>query len=358
MKSIQILSLFLVTWTASFGQVASLKGNIKGLEDGALIFYNVVDGEEIADTVQTKDGQFVWTGVVKEPHSMMIMFPNQFFPFYVEAKEMTIAGSADSISHLRVSGSALQDEASAFKLSLRDLAAQQAQIYEGWGKGGDMQQRENMQKLEEIDKKVKDQEMQYIKENPKSLFSLDLANRVAQMGSYDEVKPLYDALDTSMKNKPHGKKLSERINILQRSRIGNPILRFTQNDQEGKPVDFDMFKGSYVLIDFWASWCAPCREENPNVLKQYNLYKDRNFTVLGISLDDNDTHWKKAIIEDALPWVQVSDLKGFDNEVSSYYGIGGIPSTLLVDPEGKIIARNLRGESLAKKLEEIFGSNE
>ena len=138
------------------------------------------------------------------------------------------------------------------------------------------------------------------------------------------------------------------------ARIGETILDFTQNDVEGRPVSAADFRGKYVFIDFWASWCGPCRAENPNVLKAYNTYKDKNFTVLGVSLDDDGARWKKAIEEDGLPWVQVSDLKGFENEISGYYGIRGIPSTLLVDPEGKIIAKDLRGDELHQKLEEIL----
>ena len=132
------------------------------------------------------------------------------------------------------------------------------------------------------------------------------------------------------------------------------MLDFQQKSADGKQVGYADFKGKYVLIDFWASWCGPCRAENPNVLKAYNRYKDNNFTVVGISLDDKEENWKKAIREDKMPWTQLSDLKGWENEVSTYYGIRAIPSTLLVDPGGKIIAKDLRGEMLNQKLAELF----
>jgi thiol-disulfide isomerase/thioredoxin len=110
-----------------------------------------------------------------------------------------------------------------------------------------------------------------------------------------------------------------------------------------------------VLVDFWASWCGPCRAENPNVVKAYNRFKDKNFTILGISLDDSRDKWVRAIEKDQLTWQQVSDLKGWQNEVAKLYGIRAIPQNYLLDPKGKIIGKNLRGEALEKRLEELMG---
>jgi peroxiredoxin len=132
------------------------------------------------------------------------------------------------------------------------------------------------------------------------------------------------------------------------------MIDFTQPDVNSKPVKLSDFKGKYILLDFWASWCGPCRAENPNVLKAYNTYKDKNFTVIGVSLDDSGEKWRKAIEEDGMPWIQLSDLKGFRNEVASQYGIQAIPSTFLLNPEGVIIAKDLRGEALHKKLGELL----
>ncbi len=112
------------------------------------------------------------------------------------------------------------------------------------------------------------------------------------------------------------------------------------------------FKGQYVLIDFWASWCGPCRLENPNVLKTYRKFHSKGFTVLGVSLDDHKDKWLAAIRQDGLPWTQVSDLKGWKNEVAVQYGIEGIPMNFLLDKEGKIVAKGLRGQDLEKQLEE------
>jgi len=133
-------------------------------------------------------------------------------------------------------------------------------------------------------------------------------------------------------------------------------MNFTQNDTLGIPVSLASFKGKYVLVDFWASWCGPCRRENPNVVKTYNAYKDKGFQILSVSLDQPGAKdkWIKAIHDDNLTWTHVSDLKYWDNEVAKQYGIQAIPANFLLDPEGKIIAKNLRGEDLAAKLSTVL----
>ena len=133
-------------------------------------------------------------------------------------------------------------------------------------------------------------------------------------------------------------------------------MDFTQNDTLGNPVSLSSFKGKYVLVDFWASWCGPCRRENPNVVKTFNAYKDKPFTILSVSLDQPNAKdkWIKAIHDDNLTWTHVSDLQFWNNAVAKQYGIQAIPQNLLLDPQGKIIAKNLRSETLSEKLAEVF----
>jgi thiol-disulfide isomerase/thioredoxin len=131
-------------------------------------------------------------------------------------------------------------------------------------------------------------------------------------------------------------------------------MDFEQMDVNGKKVTLSSLKGRYVLLDFWASWCGPCRAENPNVLKAYNKFKDKHLEILAVSLDQNKANWLSAIEKDAMPWIHVSDLKGWKNEVAAQYGIRSIPQNLLIGPDGRIIAKNLRGSALEKKLSEIL----
>lgn len=146
--------------------------------------------------------------------------------------------------------------------------------------------------------------------------------------------------------------VAKSYNALKATMVGSAAMPISLNSPSGETINLDSFKGKYVMIDFWASWCRPCRMENPNVLKAYNKYKTKGFEVYGISIDRDAEAWKGAIAQDHISWTQVLDA---DGKVANQYGVEGIPFTLLLDKEGKIIAKNLRGDALEKKLEELLG---
>ena len=195
----------------------------------------------------------------------------------------------------------------------------------------------------------------FVSGHPNSYISLIALNELVNSNAgieMSKIESLYKGLSEPIKKTDLGEALENQIFVKTRTNIGSVAPDFTQNDPNGKPVKLSDFRGKYVLIDFWASWCAPCRQENPNVVKAYAQFKNKNFEILGVSLDNPNakTAWLNAIEKDKLTWPQVSDLQGWKNQVARLYGVESIPQNFLIDPKGVIIAKNLRGENLIATL--------
>ena len=170
----------------------------------------------------------------------------------------------------------------------------------------------------------------------------------------DDLKATRARISLALGDCPYVKDLDGIIKQLENVQIGKTAPEFSLPDTAGVSVSLSDFRGKYVLLDFWASWCGPCRGENPNVVKAFNEYKDKNFTIIGISLDKDKSKWLKAIADDNLTWTHLSDLKYWDSEIPALYGVRGIPANVLLDPDGVIIAKNITGEDLHQKLKEVI----
>lgn len=327
------------------------------------------DGKIVTDTTLTADGRFVFQGTVPEPMQVQLLADvpksatnmngkTEVAPIFLAPGTTTV--TMESLDKKgTATGTAAQDDYNQLNALLDPLYKQGAELNKEYRALREAKDEAGMKKLEtrfeQLEASRKAVLNKYLEDRPGSPLGIFVLSQVA---GYDldpeKIDPLFNRLSKSVRNTPSGKQFEERLDIARKVRVGNPAIEFSQNDPSGKPVSLASFRGKYVLVDFWASWCGPCRAENPNVVKAFNTYKDKGFTVLGVSFDDNKEKWVEAIDKDELHWTQVSDLKGWSNEVGKMYGIRAIPQNLLLDPEGKILAKNLRGEALESKLAELF----
>ncbi|GGI25290.1 peroxiredoxin family protein [Pedobacter mendelii] len=303
------------------------------------------DGKPVKNIAQVKDGMIKISGTTnKKGQASLMVIPDEvegtpkpmafMVRLWLEPGDIK-ANNLDSIGKIFFSGTPLNDDQNELvKLKQTIKGDPTSMAYND---------------------KQKAVSIQFIKAHPNSLVSLTELNYSLSRGIPDlnVVEPLFNSLSAEIKISPEGKNYLEKLGKWKKVDVGSIAPDFAQPDQNGKIVKLSDFKGKYVFIDFWASWCHPCRDENPNVLAQYNLYKDKNLVILSVSLDEIKDNWIKAIKEDKLPWKQLSDLKR-QNEAKVRYSVGSIPENFLVDPDGKIIAKSLRGEELNKKLKEVF----
>lgn len=353
------LYLLVLLFVAACGEEkanAVISGRIDGLYDPA-IFINIPSGDSYnMESIPVKDGEFKWTGDFPEPVRVLLKVGDQNIPLFMQNGKVEIYGHIDSLEQLRIIGSPAQADYDAYLRSLADIMAEEKVLNEEWAKakGNDSARALLRIQADSLKDKKKERTNVFIAGHPNSVVSLSMLKDMSLVGDYALLDSLFRGFTPELAGSTEGKKLQERIAVLKKSAIGQKLMDFAQPDVNGDTVRLADLRGKYVLIDFWASWCKPCRAENPNLLKAYNEFKDRKFTVLGVSLDDKEENWKQAIEEDQLPWRQVSDLEGFQGRLPQEYGIKAIPCTMLIDPEGVIIGKYLRGEALVRKLREVL----
>lgn len=378
MKGIIISALLLVPFSLMAQSDFTIKGNAKSVANGSKIYLVFAEnGQRTTDSTLVQNGTFEFNGKVTAP-TMGNLFNNvnpykkganttnmDYMAFFIEPGNITV-NSVDSLKSASTAGTPTNIDNSKLKKLLKHLTDQEKALNDEYA-AYTKTQKEDKVLMDALIAKfdvVKEQKtpvfLTFIKGHPNSFISLMQLNTLATNDEYiNEVEKLYATLSPELKASKLGLTIPAAIAATKKTAIGVMAMDFTQNDPNGKPVKLSDFKGKFVLIDFWASWCGPCRNENPNLVEAFEKFKDKNFTVLGVSLDGGNTRttkeaWLKAVEDDKLNWTQVSDLNGWNNEVSKAWGIKSIPANFLIDPSGKIVAKDLRGGNLHTKLAELL----
>lgn len=333
-------------------------GKVTGLDTGIVILAH--RQYDKSDTALLDHGYFTFKGKADTAEMCTITIGNQTKRFFLENGKISMLIKKDSLPYASISGTQIQDEYNYFHNQLtKSVSDQMSHVDKAYDSANDKKNKRAMDSLEKIytalDLEQKQLVMDFAKSHPASVVS---AYEVFTNFSYNPraglIDSLYKALDTTIRATYFGKLIQQTAEKAKLTAIGNPAPDFANNDVNGKPILLSSLRGKYVLLDFWASWCGPCRLENPNVVKAYHKYHDKGFDIYGVSLDDTKTDWVQAIKKDGLDWTQVSDLKGWQASAASLYGVKGIPMNYLLDKNGIIVAKGLRGDELDGKLSELL----
>ena len=338
---------------------------ISGLDSSQAVLVKYGEDKEFVglDTAMVLDRKFIFEGKLEYPQLLLIDIEGlkAKVKFFAENSIIDLAIDKDSLDKPKVNGSAVHADYENFIKIIEPYEKQLSALFPLFEQASKDANQEELKKLDkkydEIDSAKRFHIKKFIKDNPASIIApYAVRNYLVYYIDLDELANYVNDFDTSLIKSDYYQFLNKRVKILQNVAVGKTAPDFTVDDAEGKPVSLSDFRGKYLLVDFWASWCGPCRRENPNVVALYNKYNNKGFEIFGVSFDSKKDNWLKAIEEDKLTWTHASELKGWDNKAGKLYGIISIPHTVLIDKEGVIIAKGdeTRGEKLAEKLAEIF----
>jgi len=364
MRNVLILPALVAIVLSSCGPENQFKitGTITGIDSGLIYLQKREAGEwNKLDSSQILNGAFTFRGTIDMPEMWYLSVKDArvYVPLFVEHANITMDILADSLEGTAIKGSLSQDVYQQYLKQMEPVDEEMNAIYKEYraaheaGDEAGIARADSMYKIAEA--RQKEMILAFAREHHSSVVAPYLILRNAYMFELPDMEAVALEMDTTLNASSYLQELNKQVDILKAVQIGQPAPDFTQADTAGNPLALSSLKGKVLLVDFWASWCGPCRAENPNVAEAWKKYSKKGFDVLGVSLDKDRDKWIEAIQADNLTWNHVSDLQYWNNEASNLYGVRSIPSNVLLDQEGIIIARNLRGEDLRAKLEELLG---
>lgn len=344
MKSIFFLLITVpfFAFSQSTSKGYEINGDISGYPDGTSVSFLNQQTNALEKQATIEHGKFTIKGNLAEPSFIILVFAEQppAVPMFIDNSKILIKGDRNSLDNLSISGSKTESEYQEYVGKVKP--------YEHLFAGDGTNSPDSIAALEKITEN-------FVKKYPSSHVDPIAIIRMMQISNNVILADnLFKLMSKEVKETNLAKYVDQQLEVAKINPIGSQIVDFSETDTSGKRVNITSFRGKYVLIDFWASWCRPCRMENPNVVAAFNKYNKKNFTVLGVSLDQSKPAWLNAITMDGLNWTQVSDLHGWSSELATKFKISSIPQNILIDPKGIIIAKNLRGEALNQRLDELF----
>jgi peroxiredoxin len=353
-----------------------VSGNVKGIADGKMVMLQTQDETGMlksVDTVKVQKEKFVFEGKAVEPEMYLVQVEGVMgkIPFILEEGEIEMTIDKDSLPLSKIKGSYNNDELNAYKAKGWEVQKKMIKFQQdNMAKMELAQKTKDMATIEALQKEYTKFQEDFIKQNdayvsshPKAFISALIIEGMFNQGAPDikKIKGYYDQLDESVKNTKHGKKIKKQLDELGKPvaavkelKAGDMAPDFSAPDAAGKTLSLKQSMGKITIVDFWASWCNPCRAENPNMVALYKEFHGKGLNIISVSLDSDAAKWKGAIAKDGLTWTQVSNLKEMEDPIADAYGVKLIPTTFVLDASGKILARDLRGAELKEKVKSLL----